>query len=153
MAAVTSSSLVSCALPVVMIGGKRVLVFGYGDMGKGSAFAMRGVDASVMIVEGDPTCALQACMNGFQAAALESVVHEINIFVTSAGTSKIIGLEHMQKMENNTIVGNIDHLDKASQMAELEGVPGISRKYQASGGSFCFPSWSLDYYSRLWPPP
>ena len=57
----------------VMIGGNRVLICGYGDMGKGSTFAMRGVSARVIIAECDPTCALQACMDGFQLAALESV--------------------------------------------------------------------------------
>ena len=64
-------------------------------------------------------------MDGFQVAALESVVHEVDIFVTTAGNFKIIGLEHMQKMKTNAIVGNISHLDNANQMAELEWVPGI----------------------------
>merc|ERR1711907_161526 len=109
----------------VMIGGKRVLICGYGDMGKGSAFAMRGCGARVLIAEIDPICALQACMEGFQVATLESVVGEMDIFVTTTGNFNIIRLEHMQKMKNNAIVGNIGHFDNEIQMAELEGFPGI----------------------------
>merc|ERR1711874_863485 len=64
----------------VMIGGKRVLICGYGDVGKGSAFAMRGSGARVLIAECDPICALQACMEGFQVVTIEQVVGEIDIF-------------------------------------------------------------------------
>jgi len=109
----------------VMIGGKRVLVCGYGDVGKGSAFAMRGSGARVLIAEIDPICALQACMEGFQVATLESVVGEMDIFVTTTGNFNIIRLEHMQKMKNNAIVGNIGHFDNEIQMEELEKFPGI----------------------------
>merc|ERR1712070_371060 len=109
----------------VMIGGKRVLICGYGDVGKGSAFAMRGSGARVLIAEIDPICALQACMEGFQVVTLESVVGEMDIFVTTTGNFNIIRLEHMQKMKNNAIVGNIGHFDNEIQMAELEGFPGI----------------------------
>merc|ERR1712080_266619 len=109
----------------VMIGGKRVMICGYGDVGKGSAFAMRGAGARVLIAECDTICALQACMEGFQVATLESVVNEIDIFVTTTGNFQIIRLEHMQKMKNNAIVGNIGHFDNEIQMAELEGFPGI----------------------------
>merc|ERR1711904_152727 len=108
----------------VMIGGKRVLICGYGDVGKGSAFAMRGSGARVLITEIDQICALQACMEGFQVATLESVVGEMDIFVTTTGNFNIIRLEHMQK-KNNAIVGNIGHFDNEIQMAELEGFPGI----------------------------
>jgi len=109
----------------VMIGGKRCLVCGYGDVGKGSAFALRGSGARVMIAEIDPICALQACMEGFQVATLESVVHEIDIFVTTTGNFDIIRLEHMQKMKNNAIVGNIGHFDNEIQMEQLEQFKGI----------------------------
>merc|ERR1712188_353087 len=67
----------------VMIGGKRVLIAGYGDVGKGCAFAMRGCGARVFITECDPICALQACMEGFQVAAMESIVGEVDIFISS----------------------------------------------------------------------
>merc|ERR1712054_269440 len=106
----------------VMIGGKRVLVCGHGDVGKGSAFAMRGSGARVLITEIDPICALQACMEGFQVVTLESVVGEIDIFTTTTGNFRIITLEHMK---NNAIVGNIGHFDNEIEMAELEGFPGI----------------------------
>jgi len=109
----------------VMIGGKRALICGYGDVGKGSAFALRGAGARVIIAEIDPICALQACMEGFQVAALESVVGEIDIFTTTTGNFNIITLEHMKKMKNNAIVGNIGHFDNEIDMAGLEGFPGI----------------------------
>merc|ERR1712023_542570 len=93
--------------------------------GKGSAFAMRGSGARVLIAECDPICALQACMEGFEVNTIESVVGEMDIFVTTTGNFNIIRLEHMQKMKNNAIVGNIGHFDNEIQMAELEGFPGI----------------------------
>merc|ERR1711861_33091 len=68
---------------------------------------MRGAGARVVIAECDPICALQACMEGFQVATIESVVGEMDIFVTTTGNFNIIRLEHMQKMKNNAIVGNI----------------------------------------------
>merc|ERR1711982_236842 len=109
----------------VMIGGKRALICGYGDVGKGSAFALRGAGARVLITECDPICALQACMEGFQVATMEDVVGEIDIFVSTTGNFKIITLEHMKKMKNNAIVGNIGHFDNEIEMAELEGFAGI----------------------------
>merc|ERR1712039_462211 len=109
----------------VMIGGKRALVCGYGDVGKGSAFAMRGAGARVMVTECDPICALQACMEGFQVATMEEVVGDIDIFVSTTGNFGIIKLSDMQKMKNNAIVGNIGHFDNEIEMSELEGFPGI----------------------------
>jgi len=109
----------------VMIGGKRALVCGYGDVGKGCAFALRGCGARVFITEVDPICALQACMEGFQVSAMESVVGEVDIFVSSTGNYKIVTLEHMKKMKNNAIVGNIGHFDNEIDMADLEAFPGI----------------------------
>merc|ERR1711904_163852 len=109
----------------VMIGGKRALICGYGDVGKGSAFALRGAGARVLISEVDPICALQACMEGFQVVTLESVVSEIDIFTTTTGNFKIITLEHMKKMKNNAIVGNIGHFDNEIEMEKLEKFEGI----------------------------
>merc|ERR1712205_61849 len=109
----------------VMIGGKRALICGYGDVGKGSAFALRGCGARVLIAEIDPICALQACMEGFQVATMEDVVGEMDIFLTTTGNFDIIRLEHMQKMKNNAIVGNIGHFDNEIQMEQLEKFPGI----------------------------
>merc|ERR1712196_27031 len=105
--------------------GKRAVICGYGDVGKGCAFAMRGAGARVLITEVDPICALQACMEGFQVATLESVVGEIDIFVSTTGNFNIIRLEHMKNMKNNAIVGNIGHFDNEIDMAGLEGFAGI----------------------------
>merc|ERR1711887_513460 len=109
----------------VMIGGKRALIAGYGDVGKGCAFAMRGCGARVIVTEVDPICALQACMEGFQVAAMDSVVGEVDIFVSTTGNFKIITVESMKKMKNNAIVGNIGHFDNEIEMDALEGLPGI----------------------------
>merc|ERR1711953_905622 len=124
----------------VMIGGKRVLRCGYGDVGKGSAFAMRGSGARVLISECDPICALQACMEGFQVVAIESVLSEADIFVTTTGNFKIITLEHMKKMKNNAIVGNIGHFDNEIEMEKLEKSEGIKiDNIKAQVDRFVFP--------------
>merc|ERR1712161_165151 len=109
----------------VMIGGKRALVCGYGDVGKGCAFALRGAGARVIITEIDPICALQACMEGFEVADIDSVVGEVDIFTSATGNFDIITLAHMKKMKNNAIVGNIGHFDNEIDMAGVEGFPGI----------------------------
>jgi len=109
----------------VMIGGKTALICGYGDVGKGCAFAMRGGGARVLVTEIDPICALQACMEGFQVVTMESVVSSIDIFTSATGNFDIITIEHMKKMKNNAIVGNIGHFDNEIDMAGLEGFPGI----------------------------
>merc|ERR1712023_610758 len=103
----------------VMIGGKRALVAGYGDVGKGCAFAMRGAGARVLVTEIDPICALQACMEGFQVVKIESVIGEVDIFTSATGNFNIITLEHMKKMKNNAIVGNIGHFDNEIDMEGL----------------------------------
>merc|ERR1711934_431227 len=109
----------------VMIGGKRALVCGYGDVGKGCAFALRGSGARVLITECDPICALQACMEGFQVVTMEQCVAEADIFVSSTGNFNIITFDHMKKMKNNAIVGNIGHFDNGIDMAGLENSPGM----------------------------
>merc|ERR1712072_513697 len=78
-----------------------------------------------MGTEIDPICALQACMEGFQVVTLESVISEVDIFVTTTGNFKIITLDHMKKMKNNAIVGNIGHFDNEIEMEKLEQFPGI----------------------------
>jgi len=109
----------------VMIGGKRALVCGFGDVGKGCAVALRGCGARVFVTEVDPICALQACMEGFQVAKLDTVVGQIDIFCSATGNFKIITLEHMKKMKNNAIVGNIGHFDNEIDMDALEKSEGI----------------------------
>merc|ERR1712159_766234 len=95
----------------VMLGGKRSLVCGFGDVGKGCAAALRGSGSRVMVTEIDPINALQACMEGYEVTTIEKVVGEIDIFVSSTGNFNIITCEHMKKMKNNAIVGNIGHFD------------------------------------------
>jgi len=123
----------------VMIGGKRVLICGFGDVGKGSAASMRGCGGRVMIAEIDPICALQACMEGYQVVRLEDVVGEIDIFVTTTGNYNIIRLEHMQKMKNNAIVGNIGHFDNEIQMAELEKSGAVRDNVKPQVDKWTFP--------------
>merc|ERR1712125_315551 len=101
------------------------LVAGYGDVGKGCAFALRGSGARVLITEIDPICALQACMEGFQVVTMEEAVSYADIFVSSTGNFNIITLDHMKKMKNSAIVGNIGHFDNEIDMAGLEGLAGM----------------------------
>merc|ERR1711977_619730 len=109
----------------VMLGGKRSLVLGFGDVGKGSAAALRGSGSRVLVTEIDPINALQACMEGYEVTTIEKVVGEIDIFVSTTGNFNIITCEHMEKMKNNAIVGNIGHFDNEIDMAGLEAVEGI----------------------------
>jgi len=109
----------------VMLGGKRALVLGFGDVGKGCAAALKGSGSRVMITEIDPINALQACMEGYEVVTMEQVVDQVDIFVSSTGNKDIITLEHMKKMKNNAIVGNIGHFDNEIDMAGLEGLKGI----------------------------
>jgi len=104
----------------VMIAGKVVVICGYGDVGKGSAQAMKACGARVMVTEVDPICALQACMEGFQVVRLDDVIGVADIFVTTTGNKDIIMLNNMKKMKNNAIVGNIGHFDNEIDMAGLE---------------------------------
>ncbi len=109
----------------VMLAGKVAVVCGYGDVGKGSAQSLRGQGARVIITEIDPICALQAAMEGYEVKTVEDVVSYGDIFVTTTGNRDIITVEHMSKMKNMAIVGNIGHFDNEIQMAPLAKVPGI----------------------------
>merc|ERR1712045_858919 len=91
----------------------------------GCAFAMRGCGSRTLVTECDPICALQACMGGFQVVTIEDVLSEADIFVTTTGNFNIITLEHMKKMKNNAIVGNIGHFDNEIDMGGLESMPGV----------------------------
>ena len=103
-----------------MLGGKRSLVLGFGDVGKGSCAALRGSGSRVMVTEIDPINALQACMEGYQVATMEDCLSFADVFITTTGNKDIITLEHMSKMKNNAIVGNIGHFDNEIQMEKLE---------------------------------
>jgi len=109
----------------VMLGGKRSLVCGFGDVGKGCAAALKGSGSRVMVTEIDPINALQACMEGYEVTTIDDVVGEIDIFITATGNKDIIMVKHMEKMKNNAIVGNIGHFDNEMDMAGLENFPGI----------------------------
>merc|ERR1719148_630528 len=103
----------------VMIAGKRVMICGYGDVGKGCAQAMKNAGARVCISEVDPICALQALMEGIDVCTLDDVCGDIDIVITTTGNKGIIMAKHMKKMKNNCIVGNIGHFDNEIDMAGL----------------------------------
>jgi adenosylhomocysteinase len=111
----------------VMIAGKLAVVCGYGEVGKGCAEALRGQGARVVITEIDPICALQACMAGYQVVTLEDVVASADIFITATGNFNIITADHMSRMKDKAIVGNIGHFDNEIDMAGLKKVKGIKR--------------------------
>lgn len=109
----------------VMLGGKVALVCGFGEVGKGCAQALKGQGCRVIITEIDPICALQASMEGYEVQRLESIVSEVDIFVTTTGNFDVITADHMSKMKDKAIVGNIGHFDNEIDMAGLKEIPGI----------------------------
>ncbi len=111
----------------VMIAGKKVVICGYGDVGKGCAQAMQRCAARVYVTEVDPICALQALMEGLDVVRLDTIVSQADIFITATGNKKIITVEQMSKMKNNAIVGNIGHFDNEIDMNGLENYPGIKK--------------------------
>ncbi|GIF65643.1 adenosylhomocysteinase [Asanoa ishikariensis] len=111
----------------VMLGGKLAVVCGYGDVGKGSAEALRGQGARVVVTEIDPICALQAAMDGLQVVLLEDVVGQADIFITTTGGVDIITADHMSRMKHNAIVANVGHFDNEIDMAGLAKVPGVEK--------------------------
>jgi len=104
----------------VMIAGKIALICGYGDVGKGSAQAMRALSAQVWVTEVDPICALQAAMEGFRVVTMEYAADKADIFVTCTGNFHVITHDHMAKMKNQAIVCNIGHFDNEIDVASLE---------------------------------
>jgi adenosylhomocysteinase len=103
----------------VMVSGKKAVVCGYGDVGKGCAQSFRGAGAQVYITEIDPICALQACMEGFQVVTMEEACKFGDIFVTATGNVDVITRAHMDQMKHNAIVCNIGHFDSEIQIAAL----------------------------------
>jgi adenosylhomocysteinase len=110
-----------------MLGGKVALVCGYGEVGKGCAQALRGQGCRVIITEIDPICALQAAMEGYEVKRIEDVVELVDVFVTTTGNFRIITAEHMSRMKDKAIVGNIGHFDNEIDMAGLKKIAGIER--------------------------
>ena len=113
----------------IMLAGKRVVVCGFGDVGKGTAASFRGAGSIVTVTEIDPICALQASMEGFEVKKLESVVETADIIITTTGNFNIVRAEHFAKMKDKTIVCNIGHFDNEIDMAWLNENYG-STKYE-----------------------
>jgi adenosylhomocysteinase len=123
----------------VMLAGKVAVICGYGDVGKGCAQALKGQGARIIITEIDPICALQAAMEGYQVTTLDEVVATADIFITATGNKDIITVDHMARMKDKAIVGNIGHFDNEIDMAGLkkQGIERINIKPQYD--EFVFP--------------
>ena len=104
----------------VMIAGKVAVVAGYGEVGKGSAQALRGLQAQVWVTEIDPICALQAAMEGYRVVTMEYAADQADIFVSATGNFNVITHDHMKRMKNNAIVCNIGHFDNEIDIASLK---------------------------------
>ena len=111
----------------VMLAGKVAVVCGYGDVGKGCCQSLRGQGARVLVTEVDPICALQAAMEGYQVVRLEDVVETADLFVTATGNVDVVTVEHMKRMKDCAILGNIGHFDNEIDMAGLKRLPGVKR--------------------------
>ena len=102
-----------------MMAGKTAVVCGYGDVGKGSAASLRGAGARVKVTEADPICALQAAMDGFEVVTIEDTLEQADIFITATGNKDVITIDHMRRMKNMAIIGNIGHFDNEIQVSSL----------------------------------
>jgi len=124
----------------VMLAGKLCVVCGYGDVGKGCAQSLRGQGARVVVTEVDPINALQASMEGYQVVRLEDVVETADIFVTATGNVDVVTVDHMKRMKDCAVVGNIGHFDNEIDMAGLKKVPGLKRvNVKPQYDAFVFP--------------
>ncbi|MFC4375284.1 adenosylhomocysteinase [Nocardia halotolerans] len=122
----------------VLIGGKKVLICGYGDVGKGCAESLAGQGARVQVTEIDPINALQALMDGYDVVTVEDAIGDADIVITSTGNKDIITLDHMKAMKDHAILGNIGHFDNEIDMAALErcGATRINIKPQVDEWTF-----------------
>jgi adenosylhomocysteinase len=111
----------------VMLAGKKIVICGYGDVGKGCAQAMKAAGARVYVTEVDPICALQACMEGFSVVTLEDMLPEGDIFITTTGNKDIVMKNQMSQMKNNAILGNIGHFDNEIDVTSLNNDKDILR--------------------------
>ena len=111
----------------ILMGGKVAFVAGYGDVGKGSAEALRGQGARVIVSEIDPICALQAAMDGYQVARIEDVIGEVDIWVTATGNTGIITADHILQMKHLAVVANVGHFDNEIDMAAIGKIAGAER--------------------------
>src|SRR3981189_1147621 len=115
----------------VMIAGKVAVVAGFGEVGKGCAQALRGLQAQVWVTEIDPICALQAAMEGYRVVTMDYAADKADIFVTATGNFHVITHDHMKRMKNNAIVCNIGHFDNEIDIASLKRYPWENIKPQA----------------------
>ena len=111
----------------LMLAGKRVVVCGYGDVGKGTAASFRGAGSIVTVTEIDPICALQACMDGYEVKRLETVIGTADIVITTTGNKDIVRGEHFEALKDKTIVCNIGHFDNEIDMAWLNRNHGATK--------------------------
>src|SRR6478672_2483925 len=111
----------------IMLAGKRVIVCGYGDVGKGTAASFRGAGSIVTVTEIDPICALQAAMDGFEVKRLDTVIATADIIITTTGNKDIVVGSHFEKMKDKTVVCNIGHFDNEIDMAWLNKNHGSSK--------------------------
>ncbi len=111
----------------ILIGGKVAVVCGYGDVGKGSADALRGQGARVLITEIDPICALQAAMDGYQVVTLDDVFGDADFFITTTGNVNVITAGHLAAMKDKAVVGNVGHFDNEIDVAGLAALPGVQQ--------------------------
>jgi adenosylhomocysteinase len=124
----------------VMLSGKTAMICGFGDVGKGSAEALRNERAQVWVSEIDPICALQACMAGYKVTTVEDALPYADLYVTTTGTKDIITADHMAKMKDQAIVCNIGHFDNEIQVEALMNYPGVQRDTIKPGTDmFTFP--------------
>ena len=112
----------------IMMAGKRVVIAGYGDVGKGTAASFRGAGAIVTVTEIDPICALQAAMDGYEVKRLDTVVGNADIVITATGNKDIVAEQHFRAMKDKTIVCNIGHFDNEIDMAWLNGNYGNTKE-------------------------
>ncbi|MBT3971982.1 MAG: adenosylhomocysteinase [Euryarchaeota archaeon] len=129
----------------VMIAGKTAVVCGYGDVGKGSAQALKAMGATVIVTEIDPICALQAAMEGFQVLTIEDTLGKGDIYVTTTGNKDIIRIGHMEKMKDQAIVCNIGHFDNEIQVEALNRKDIIPLNIKPQVDKFTFPDGNSIY--------
>ena len=119
-----------------LLSGKKALVIGYGDVGKGSAQALRALSAQVWITEVDPICALQAAMEGYKVVTMEYAAEHADIFVTATGNKDVITVDHMRDMKDRAIVCNIGHFDSEIQVESLQNMKWSEVKPQVDEVEF-----------------
>merc|ERR1711904_642231 len=123
----------------VMISGKRAIICGFGDVGKGCAQSLKVQGAVTYVSEVDPICALQACMDGYIVTTLDDVIDTVDIVITATGNKGVLTAQQMSKMKNNAIVANIGHFDNEIDMAGLDTMGCTRLNIKPQVDKFIFP--------------